>query len=612
MRSFDELRAALSEVYSVDLPKVQRLWTRDFGPLKKFCGGLLEKGTTHEWRSAISRLSVRSRMGIAASLFLFRKVIPSPDPDIDQYCQNMSEPSPPGDPAFLRFAASELRGMFPRGWDRGYADRVLRSVPPVKSCMGSKREEGGVRGMTVRGEWVGFEGFRLFALATPSPSWLTPSRVCSVEAGGKKRIVSTPCADMNFLRPLHQTLYDRISRFPWLLRGDAKASALASFVSVSGEVFVSGDYEAATDNLNSNVQKSILRVILSRCTHVPPGIMSMAEDSLSMRVRPLMSSDIYRQNRGQLMGNLLSFPLLCIVNYLAFKYVVRRDVPVRVNGDDIVFRSTPEEQRRWAEQVGRSGLKLSVGKTMIDSRFFSLNSTWFHSTRSRVRLVPVLRSGAFGLGGTGELSSLRGRFRSYAAGFGRSSREKLDRRWLRKHAGKICATNRSLRRGLGINPSFSALCGANLWFRESFYLSMAEERPLPPEEGDVVWSVRIPGWRMTYGSMSNTDIERQKEHSALVTEACWSTTFSPKESAENYGDAVLDGTSGFSSWLSERKRMRGLMCSMLRLSPQNFRRFSRPKRSLYESYRPPVRKSWFYISTTERAPRNVVFVKGVK
>jgi hypothetical protein len=37
-------------------------------------------------------------------------------------------------------------------------------------------------------------------------------------------------------------MYDHLSRFPWLLRGDAKTRKFREFVHVPGEVFVSGDY----------------------------------------------------------------------------------------------------------------------------------------------------------------------------------------------------------------------------------------------------------------------------------------------------------------------------------------------------------------------------------
>jgi hypothetical protein len=237
----------------------------------------------------------------------------------------------------------------------------------------------------------------------------------------------------------------------------------------------------------------------------------MALATLSMQLMAPRSRKISVQQRGQLMGNLLSFPLLCIVNYLAFKYAVPRKVPLRVNGDDIVFRGTEDEKNRWMEMVGRCGLVLSLGKTMVDARFFSLNSCWFRGFDRGCKLVPVVRSTALGLGQKGESDSLKGRFSSFAVGFGLRKSEILQRLFLRLNSGMIHATNRSVTRGLGMYVSYEVLVESRMWARESFYLSMEKERPLPPKKNDLSWQVKLPGWNRTYGSMSKEDRVNQRE-----------------------------------------------------------------------------------------------------
>jgi hypothetical protein len=176
-------------------------------------------------------------------------------------------------------------------------------------------------------------------------------------------------------------MYSHLSQFQWLLRGDAKSVRFKDFTPVEGEIFVSGDYENATDNLNAELQLAILDELLSRSYTVPTGV---REHAMSIYNSALVCdglTDPVIQRRGQLMGQLTSFPLLCLVNYITFRYSIRRPVPVRINGDDIVFRATPEEVTLWERNVAKGGLTLSLGKTLKHSRAFTLNSTPFWSTR---------------------------------------------------------------------------------------------------------------------------------------------------------------------------------------------------------------------------------------
>jgi hypothetical protein len=118
--------------------------------------------------------------------------------------------------------------------------------------------------------------------------------------------------------------------------------------------FVSGDYSAATDNLNVNVTAAIVEYICERI-YSRSGRMQglaflirqiitslMTDDSLLLyedgnpgnlpkSAEPLLIDAIKRSNRysirrnGQLMGCILSFPILCIANYAShLLYEARR------------------------------------------------------------------------------------------------------------------------------------------------------------------------------------------------------------------------------------------------------------------------------------------------
>jgi len=403
-------------------------------------------------------------------------------------------------------------------------------------------------------------------------------------------------------------MYNHLSKFPWLLRGDAKPSKFSDFTPVEGEVFVSGDYESATDNLNGEVQRLILDLIL-RSSTVPPGIQSMAASTLQLVLENPTTGKLSVQHRGQLMGNLLSFPLLCLVNFLAFKYAVGRNVPLRINGDDIVFRCTNEEKDRWMEMVGRTGLVLSMGKTMVNKTFFSLNSCWFRSYRGGCKLVPVIRSTALGLGSRGSPDSLQGRYRSFAVGFGRKAKNILDCLFLRKNSGVIHATNRSVTRGLGMYVSFEVLVKSRMWARESFYLSMEKERPLPPKKSDLSWSVVVPGWRRTFGTMSKEDRDAQKQYAAESVDVVWSTVpVSERGLEEAYRAEVKEGTFAFSSWLDERKRSYLRWSRLMGVGKKEFSTLFKPRASLFFRWPRPVRRRWFFISDTASVCRSIKFV----
>jgi len=199
------------------------------------------------------------------------------------------------------------------------------------------------------------------------------------------------------------------------------------------------------------------------------------------------------------MGNYMSFPLLCLQNYLAFRYLVRRPVPVKINGDDIVFRALPSEFQTWSDGVARCGLTLSKGKTAVSDRWFSLNSTFFTAGSVHVRCAPVVRSTAF-FKKVEDLSSLTGRWNTLKC-FGGEARRFLQVKFLERFSLQIWKSQRSLRRGWGWKVSMEVLRRSRLLEREFFYSSLPSpaDRPLPavsvgyfrtsiPEGWEKVWS----------------------------------------------------------------------------------------------------------------------------
>lgn len=459
--------------------------------LKEFCS----YSDKHPWRLALSGLSSRSRASAVHSLFLFRKVIPSSEPQVGPYVERMCEPQLPADPVFVEFCRSSVRRLFPVGWDRRYRDMCTTSTLPLSACAESGRKSGGCRGLDLERRWDR-EDFCSYVLESVHPRQRGVSRVKAIETGGKWRVISIPPRVENALRPFHQSLYDYVSRFEWCLRGDAKPSSFSAFGRRNGEVFVSGDYESATDNLNSEVQSAILDEVACRSTTIPPGILEHARSTFGSLLEGGGVSG--RQARGQLMGQLLSFPLLCLVNYITFKFLVKRNVPVRINGDDIVFRSTPEEASSWKRGVGASGLVLSDGKTSVNGRFFSLNSTLFDARKTGVSYVGFVRPKV--IWGSKEhkaekIGSLKDRFYSLTVGMGRERRSLFRILFLKENLQTILSCRRSLTRGMGMKVGEGELRASGLWHREIYYLEQGSEPPLPTCSYAQIKSNDIPkGW----------------------------------------------------------------------------------------------------------------------
>ncbi len=201
--------------------------------------------------------------------------------------------------------------------------------------------------------------------------------------------------------------------------------------------FVSGDYSAATDRLSLRASQVVLRGLLKRVA-LDPRLRHRIERSLleshmdysrtleTFRGRvpdALLDSIVLppttRQVNGQLMGNILSFPILCLVNLAGYLLAVLRngsswdltrsgdnlydlvrrgmerghflrreldDLPVLINGDDILFQAHLGLYEQWLSTIGDLGFKPSVGKNYYSDEFFTVNSELY--TREGFRSRP--------------------------------------------------------------------------------------------------------------------------------------------------------------------------------------------------------------------------------
>jgi hypothetical protein len=439
------------------------------------------------------------------------------------------------------------------------------------------------------------EDFTLSALVLDKYSRPGPSRLVAVDTGGKWRKITVPSGNQSLLRPLHQSIYDQLSRQKWLLRGKESVSAFSDFTSKAGERFHSGDYESATDFLNNRVSKHCLAEILMRARSVPHGISMMAMDSLSLPVelRDETQHRVVDQTSGQMMGYLLSFPLLCLINYLTFRYAIPRDVPLKINGDDIVFRSTPEEYDKWVKVVGKSGLVLSVGKTMVNRRFFTLNSTLFEGRNDGPRLIPFIRSTAlFPKSKDPEMvMGLRGRYNSFCPGFSGVKRSILRTEWLKLNRRLIDVTHRSVSRGLGLCVTFPELVNSGLWAREAWHLSLSVERAIPAPFSE--WSCRPKGYKYIRVERITKELKSYSEGiSAAWLDSAWENK--TVCTVNDWFAEMKSDTYDWGHWIESRSRGALKRAKLLKISVRNAERYLRPSRSLLktDSFKSIKRSIW--------------------
>jgi hypothetical protein len=118
------------------------------------------------------------------------------------------------------------------------------------------------------------------------------------------------------------------------------------------------------------------------------------------------------------MGSVLSFPILCLVNFIAYYRSLRRyckeegvplppldELPVLVNGDDICFMADEDLYTIWQEEIQVCGFQLSVGKNYRHPTVVTMNSQMYKATRSydrcsegygdptSIHIVPYLNTG---------------------------------------------------------------------------------------------------------------------------------------------------------------------------------------------------------------------------
>lgn len=195
-------------------------------------------------------------------------------------------------------------------------------------------------------------------------------------------------------------MHSHLKRLPqFALIGRPLEKSDLSFINIFLARIVSGDYSGATDRVLIELTKLLFEEYLkaSGADFLETFVLrSVLYEHILMYKKSGLSWMVYLQKNGQLMGSVLSFPILCMINFIALwvtwelrhcKEFHHDEIPCLVNGDDILFQSDDEMYRIWKLVVKLCGFKLSIGKNYIHHRYGLINSElWDFSNNFPERL----------------------------------------------------------------------------------------------------------------------------------------------------------------------------------------------------------------------------------
>jgi hypothetical protein len=201
-------------------------------------------------------------------------------------------------------------------------------------------------------------------------------RTCCVPKALGARMITVGEAENRCLKPLQIAMWEALGAYDCFKA--THGADLESCFSPMGspkddEKLLSGDYKSATDYLNSDLSNAMLDGILSQIDHEPTRRWARWENSPHLIEYPDWTGlDPVLQKNGQLMGSLLSFPLLCLINKLVCELSGFRKY--MINGDDLLAFATDEQLENWKQIGGLCGLKPSIGKSYFLRNFGTFNS----------------------------------------------------------------------------------------------------------------------------------------------------------------------------------------------------------------------------------------------
>jgi hypothetical protein len=196
------------------------------------------------------------------------------------------------------------------------------------------------------------------------------------------------------LKPLQRKLWSVLSSHPtFVLTGTPVTTEIVNRqVGKLGREhgFLSADYKNATNEMMSWASEAVVNALSDEL------LLPHEERELFMKamtrhvIEDKETKEQQPQRHGQLMGSVVSFIVLCLVNAticrltqelaggLPFGSLTLRQCHMLINGDDAVFKTTPQGVVIWRRLASFVGMEPSVGKVYYSKHFLNINSTTYN------------------------------------------------------------------------------------------------------------------------------------------------------------------------------------------------------------------------------------------
>lgn len=231
------------------------------------------------------------------------------------------------------------------------------------------------------------------------------------EAMKVRVITKGPPITYTYLKPIQRFMHRTLKQHPvFQLIGNGGVSAKVLYSQqldymYPHEKLNSGDYNDATNKLKSWVSEVIVRNLSQRKN------MDLSDNDRDLMIRALTGHVIRgkEQTSGQLMGSIVSFPVLCIANaalcraameYQTGKPIRLDEARLLINGDDCLFPISDQGREFWIKMGQVMGLEVNVAKSFHSSEFCNINSRDYTLTQSKydtneyvIEEVPFINAG---------------------------------------------------------------------------------------------------------------------------------------------------------------------------------------------------------------------------
>lgn len=221
----------------------------------------------------------------------------------------------------------------------------------------------------------------------------------AILSGGKIRVITIDSyTDVKF-SPINTFMFRCLTAEKWIVSGRTVDDWVDQFTNELDGFLVSGDLQSATDTFSGDYARAVFLVLKET------GVFTEEEYNRACAITTDASLEVDKktfitQLRGQLMGSVLSFPILCLVSLTAWavayghaeeylrcacpykRKLLRDNWILGVNGDDIVFPAK-DFGASWIKGVRSVGGIVSRGKSLCSSRVFTLNSElWWRDSET--------------------------------------------------------------------------------------------------------------------------------------------------------------------------------------------------------------------------------------